>query len=247
MRFAPRIEMRFRHEFYGRAEVPVSVRPADPAGFQRTGLISREDGGVWRVIGDPDAQAGVVSFDVVAEDEALVTVTEGVSWASVPVFVISGPGDVDLSATKPDKVEPRMVLGRLNGMLARLKISVPGPGEQPTKLNLRWGSVRGIWTYRVVARDLPEGLSVTDAEGEVEFVPAGDEVLPDGRAVKLFRSSKGVPAAMRAPQRFSLNRVGPFGDPETLIEILPVAGSDLTEAPKGTKEATHISDIYVTL
>ena len=245
MSYQPRLELRLSHAFYGPNPPPLQVKPANQAAFEAAGLMLRPDGPIWRIIGEPAQMPVSLALDLIANNAEMITVTQGLDWAFAPAFTLRGTGFFALSKMTPEQQHTRMENGKLSNRIARLNLTLPKTGT--LKTNVTWSAVRGIWTYRVVAKDLPENLSVTDTAGQVTFHPLGEETLPDGRRVKLFRSATSIPAAKRAPERFRLQKTGPFGAPETLIETLPVAGANLTEPKPGTESAPHISDIYVTL
>ncbi|MGC9419218.1 MAG: hypothetical protein ACP5EN_09650 [Rhodovulum sp.] len=242
MEFAPVLTLTLSHGFYGDAPPPLALRPTDPQAFRRAGLILRQAGATAAVLAETgDDRPDAVDLALAPNDPAVLAVTRGADWSAVPVLEI-GPGidSVAFADTPAAETLPRGP----RGDLARLRIALPGGGARA--LTLRFDAVEALWAYVVTGAEVADGLSVVDQAGAVAFEELPPRVLPDGTAARVLRSTRAIPARARPAQRFTLQRPGPFG-PETVIPVLPAAGTSFRHAEEPGDAARLQSDIFVTV
>ncbi|TCM86131.1 hypothetical protein [Rhodovulum steppense] len=240
--YAPILSLKLAHTYYGVDRVPVAVMPADPAGFDRAGLLLRWRGVEAVVLADrADDRPASVTLDLVAEAPQLFAVTRGADWNEVSLLEI--PAGID-DVAYVDLFRAGKISQMVSKRLARAEIALPQEGGR--EVTLRFDAVDALWAYVVTGGESGSGFSVFDPTGKVEFDALGPRTLPDGTAAHVLRSAVPIAARARPPERFALQRPGPFG-PETVIPVLPAAGTGFRNPDEPGGAACLQSDIFVTV
>ncbi|TCP40176.1 hypothetical protein [Rhodovulum marinum] len=89
-------------------------------------------------------------------------------------------------------------------------------------------------------------VGVELARLDIALPPRGTRALPDGTPARVLRSTRPIAARARPDRAFALQRPGPSG-PETVIPVLPAAGTSFRPADEPGGAARLQSDIFVTL
>jgi len=242
MDYAPILTLTLSHAYYGGGRPPVSVVPEGARGFDRAGLLMRRIGGRSVVLADnaqerPEALALVLE----AETPEVLAVTRGADWTRMPRFAFGLGQDDVVYDEVPVAAEAARGMSR---RLAVLDVALPEAGAR--EITLRFGAVGALWAYVVLGAERDAALEVVDPAGAIAFEDLGARDLPDGTPARVLRSAAPIEARARPTEKFALQRPGPFG-PETVISVLPAAGTGFRPSDEPGDGARLQSDIYVTL
>lgn len=239
------VELTMAHEYYAPNMPPVTLRPNDARGFEKDGLLLRQQGAKGFILAEDDATAlpAQIAIDLDTQSTDVITVTDGGDWKHVPQLDLPmGMNHAVLKPNTPGDIMPAQTPGHWR--LAQLIVDI-----KPTvhrKLQVNFTAVSSHWAYHVIGPGHDE-VMIEDAEGRVSFDPLGVTTLPDGRPANVLRSSDALPARARPGQRFSLSKPGPFGA-RTLIPVLPAPQPLFATVPDPDGTGALIqSDIYVSI
>ena len=245
MRWDVLVELSLQHDYYAPNMPPVMLRPTDEQGFEKVGLLLRQQGTKGFILAEEGAAAlpAQVAVDLHVQSADVIAVTAGGNWTHVPQLHL--PVGTDSAALDPAPAKetmPEQTGGHLR--LAQLLIDIlPGVHR---KIDVTFKAVSSHWAYHVIGPG-NEDVMIEDAEGLVSFDALGITNLPDGTPAHVLRSSGALPARARPGQRFSLSKPGPFG-PRTLIPVLPTPQPLFATVPTPDGAGALIqSDIYVSI
>ncbi len=254
MEYRAALEIDIRHDYWGDAPAPFRVSAADPSLLQRAGLVLRS-GGPGAVLVAPVEIEEVpvrVTLDIIADDTQLIGLTRGWRSDTVPVFapeLATAPGDdvAQISISPTDSAQSD--LPRRPGDRRLCQLDLPfDPARFPITCTVACETVQALWAYHIVGKGSADPIRVVDDTDKIAFDDLGEEVLPNGRTARVLRSSTPVPIRQRNAIRLALKEDQPPPyDPETLIPVLPVGGSNLRPIPGATPADILQSDIYVSL
>ena len=239
------VELTIAHEYYAPNMPPVTLRPNDASGFEKDGLLLRQQGMRGFVLAEDDATGlpAQIVIDLHIQSTDVIAVTDAGDWKHVPpVALPKGTDHATLDRPAPDPGMPAQTPGRWR--LAQLIIDIDP--AQHRKVQVTFKAVASHWAYHIIGPGHDE-VTIEDPEGRVSFDPLGVTTLPDGRPANVLRSSDALPARARPGQRFSLSKPGPFG-PRTLIPVLPAPQPLFATVPDPDGTGALIqSDIYVSI
>ncbi|MBW4706660.1 hypothetical protein KX928_02560 [Roseobacter sp. YSTF-M11] len=245
MGYSEILRLTLAHAYFGNDVPPLTVAPADTRDFDVAGCLLRQRGAVTIVLVDDamEERPAGITLTLGARTPQVIEVTEGAVWGA-PIS-LSVPLDVDtVRLSDVDAPETPQDTLRLEAVLATLQIAVPPEGQREVTLSLT--AKESFWAYHLTGQTSLDGLEVIDSEGDVTFEDLGLADLPDGRPVRVIRSTRAVAARARPSQRFALQKAGPFG-PETLIAVLPGAAPPFKPIQEAGAPMRLQSDIFVTL
>ncbi len=254
MEYRAALEIDIRHDYWGDASAPFSVEAADPALLQRAGLVLRR-GGPGALLAAPTGAEGLperVALDIIAEDMQLIGLTRGWRADTVPVFAPdpaatpdSGPVQIAISPT----AKARSDMPRHPGDRRLCRLDLPlDPLRFPMTCTVTCETIEALWAYHIVGKAGTDPIHIVDDTGKVAFDDLGEEILPDGRTARILRSVAPVPIRQRNAIRLALKQDQPPPyDPEILIPVLPVGGTNLRPVAGDMPADILQSDIYVSL
>jgi hypothetical protein len=259
-RFRMLMRVEVRHDFFadGYARNLAFRAHAGTAAFlERFGAIIRRDDvalaigvddgrmeGMWSERLDDD-EPRLLRFDLHCGDPVHGYYTAPVT-ASSPEDEDDGAvvAALDLAAAEP---------GRVNPPLATLALPLVPDGVDSLdawssmadmRYRLRLRSPRTVWKYVLTGDWQDRKLSIVDARGDVEFTAVKRELLPDGQAVLVARSTSAIELQERPPQRFQLHDVSTSPE-RTLISRLPGAAPQRLWRETVEGEPTVVSEIFI--
>lgn len=235
------LRLDIHHAYFGEAPAPVTVVPADPAPFSRAGLMMRQQGKAWLVIGEDGPLPDLLSLDVLATSPEVVQVTRGAKWQERAIV----PAPLDQDDVTLDAHPATEALRRAPGqnVLCALRIEL---SDAPRVLRLNFDAVASHWAYHILGSGSAAAF-VEDPDNAIQFDAAEPRTLPDGRVSHVLRSRQPLAARARPAQRFALKTPGHFG-PRTLIPVLPAPGPDFVSiAVPGSGKTLVQSEIFVTI
>ncbi|MGC3939761.1 hypothetical protein ACOTTU_18295 [Roseobacter sp. EG26] len=245
MGYSEILRLTLNHAYFGNDVPPLSVSPSDPRAFDLAGCLLRQRGAVTLILLDDDLEERPthVALTLSAQTPQVIEVTRDAVWgAAVPLTVSLQADTVRLSdAPAPLASENARCF---ETSLAHLEIEIPTTGRRDVTFSLE--AIDALWAYHLTGADGLEGLEIIDSAGDVTFEDLGLRELPDGRPVRVIRSTQALAARARPDQRFALQKTGPFG-PETLIAVLPAARSPFKPITEADASMRLQSDIFVTL
>ncbi len=254
MEYRTALEIDVRHNYWGDAPAPFAVQAAHPLQLQRAGVVLRQ-GGAGSLLAAPTEAEGLpetVALDVIAEDTQLIGLTQGWRADTVPVFspelsAKSGESGAECVVQIASKAQSE--LPRAPGDRRLCRIILPLEASRfPISCIISCEAVEALWAYHIVGKGNKDSIHIVDDAANIAFDDLGEEVLPNGRTARVLRSSAPVPIRRRNVIRLSLKEDQPPPyDPETLIPVLPVGGSNLRPAAGDAPADILQSDIYVSL
>ncbi|GFE50682.1 hypothetical protein So717_24350 [Roseobacter cerasinus] len=245
MGYSERLRLEVQHAFFDEAVPPLEMRPSDPRGFDAARLLLRQRGRFVHVLQDDavEDQPSEIALTLLATAHDLFAVTKGAVWGAV-VHLTAGLDQEALAFDEAGPAQPTDTAGRFLPVLATLDIALPSEGRRD--LLLRCDAVAAHWAYHLIGAGQIDALEVVDSAGAVAFEDLGEQDLPNGQAARVIRSIQALAARARPPERFALQKAGPFG-PETLVPVLPAAAIDFKPIPDTGAPPRLQSDIFVTL
>jgi hypothetical protein len=119
--------------------------------------------------------------------------------------------------------------------------------QNPTacpELRIRFRSRETLWKYYLIGDMNRKDIYISDKNGEVTFVSAGDALLSDNRTAAVFVSDKPLPLKEISECNFQLREKGPANG-KVLIKRLPVASALLIDRNNTGDTETAVSEIFI--
>jgi len=262
-RFLKLVRVLFRHDYFegGLAHGWFVVPDADTQHFmQRFEILLRCDGqemllfieqsriaGAWS---ERDAYGGKfhLRFTICSADSAsayytdmavAITQNEFTPVAGEPLLQ---PGEVKSGLLRNKTGALAVVALPLAGVLVEGAGGLPVVAEAEYELRIKAKAT--IWKYLLVGEWMDTRMRVVDVRDGVQFSPAQEELLPDGRHATTFYSRTPIGLNERPTLRFQL-RGGELSGERILISRMPMA------APTGLRHEmvggvmTEVSEIFI--
>ncbi|MCY4333703.1 MAG: hypothetical protein OXC60_03410 [Litoreibacter sp.] len=242
-RYEELLRLTLEHAYFGAEAFPMEVKPADPQGFARAGLLLRQQGKTVSVIGESGGagQPERVELLVIPAGPDVLEATLGADWHAVPQLQV--PLDME-RITLDDAVAENAPAQPRKPILCQLSVSLAPLGTR--EVTVAFNAVEALWAYHVIGSAETAEFSIFDPEGAVSFEPLDFETLPDGRIAHVLRSTTPLAARARPTHRFSLQEPGPFGL-KTLIPVLPAGGISFRSATGLRPAHPFQTNIYINL
>lgn len=151
---------------------------------------------------------------------------------------------IELAADEPGRVNPPLATLALPLVPKGVESLEAWSSSAGTRYRLRLRSPRTVWKYVLTGDWQDLKLSIVDARGDVVFTAVKRELLPDGQAVLVARSTSAIELQERPPQRFQLHDVSTLPE-RTLISRLPGAAPQRLWREMVEGEPTIVSEIFV--
>lgn len=231
----------FDHEFYRPAQPPVSLRLEGDEGV----FVLRRIGGHFVLLVDDEAdeRPEIARFILRAEAPEIFSVTEGANWNSRPE--ISAPvSEAEIRFSPREEAPAEEPSALLDPDLLLLEVALPETGMR--QLTLGFSTVSALQAFYLIGGDPEQHLEILDSAASISFDDLGEQMLPDRRPARLFRSRTPIPASERQKMRFSLYGEGDHGR-MLIVPALPAGGARFRSAVPPASPGELQSDIYVNL